>query len=175
MTDCQSEIGEGVNHHERPAINGDVWGRLSTFSHDVHLFQADGQPKLLTGIRLMINQLLQLQISFSMSHQCCIVREKHLMDADPHYLCSGAQASNVEQLTISSGAEVDALSKSVRANLKSMEKNIPKRVSARIQPCFTPLLTGKASEVLPLKQTILCMSSWKMWSCCTVLGAALHL
>ena len=37
---------------------------------------------------------------------------------------------------------------------------MPKSVGARTQPCFTPLLTGKASQVAPLKHTVMCMLSW---------------
>ena len=50
---------------------------------------------------------------------------------------------------------------SSNAYWRCMEKKITKRVGAGKQPCFTPLLTGKASEVTPLKQTVLCISSWK--------------
>ena len=71
-------------------------------------FQADGQPELFTGVRLMINQLSQT--SFSMQHQCYIISKKHLTDENLHYLCSVVQASDVEYLSISCGAEVDALS-----------------------------------------------------------------
>ena len=52
-------------------------------------------------------------------------------------------------------------SQSAKAYWRSIEKKIPKRVGARTQPCFTPLLTGKGSEVAPSKQTVLCMSWWK--------------
>ena len=44
---------------------------------------------------------------------------------------------------------------------RCMGKKNPKKAGARKQPCFTPLLTGKASEVAPLKQTVLRISSWK--------------
>ena len=55
----------------------------------------------------------------------------------------------------------------MKACWRNTEKSIPKRVCARTQPCFTPLLTGKVSEVSLLKQTVLCRSPWKdttMWS-----------
>ena len=34
------------------------------------------------------------------------------------------------------------------------------KVDASTQPCLTPLPTGKASEVPPLKHIVLCMPSW---------------
>ena len=37
------------------------------------------------------------------------------------------------------------------------EKNIPNRVCARIQPCLTPLLIGKAFETAPSYRTVLFM------------------
>ena len=49
---------------------------------------------------------------------------------------------------------------SLKAYWRSMEKNMQKSVGARTEPCFTPLLTGKASEVAPLNHTVLCMLSW---------------
>ena len=49
---------------------------------------------------------------------------------------------------------------SLKAYWRSMEKKMPKNVGARTQPCFTPMLTGKASEVAPLKHNVLCMLSW---------------
>ena len=50
---------------------------------------------------------------------------------------------------------------SSNAYWRCMEKKIIKRADARKQPFFTPLLTGKASVFAPLKQTVLCISSWK--------------
>ena len=38
---------------------------------------------------------------------------------------------------------------------------MPNNVGASTQPCLTPLLTGKGSEVPPLKHTVLWMPSWK--------------
>ena len=72
-------------------------------------------------------------------------------------VCFAAQAGDVEGLPISSVAEADTLSESSKAYWKNMEKTIPKRVGARTQPCFSPLLNGKASEVIPLKHTMLCI------------------
>ena len=48
-------VGEGVNHLKRAATDGDVLARLSILSCDVCLFQTDGQPELLMGVRQMIN------------------------------------------------------------------------------------------------------------------------
>ena len=38
---------------------------------------------------------------------------------------------------------------SLKAYWRSMKKKMPKSVGARTKPCFTSLLTGKASEVAP--------------------------
>ena len=43
----------------------------------------------------------------------------------------------------------------------SKQKNIPNSVGARTQPCFTPLLTGNALDVAPLKHSVLWMLAWK--------------
>ena len=72
-----------------------------------------------------------------------------------------AQAGDVEEFPIYSVAEADALSESSKAYCRNMYKTIPKRVGARTQPCFTPLLNGKASEVTLLKHTVLFTSSGK--------------
>lgn len=46
---------------------------------------------------------------------------------------------------------------SLKVYWRSMNKKMPKSVGTRMQPCFTPLLTGKISDVVPLKHTVLCM------------------
>ena len=43
----------------------------------------------------------------------------------------------------------------------NIEKKILSKAGAGTQPCSTPLLTRKASEVSPSKQTVLCSPSWK--------------
>ena len=49
----------------------------------------------------------------------------------------------------------------LNAYWRSSEKKIPNSVGASTHPCLTPLLTGNASDVVPLKLTMLCVSSWK--------------
>ena len=66
--------------------------------------------------------------------------------------------SDIEQLAISSGVEVDPLSTVCESILKEHGEEYPKEVLGH---AFTPLLTGDASKVVPLKQTMLYMSSWK--------------
>ena len=75
--------------------------------------------------------------------------------------CFAAQAGDVEELPFCSVAEADALSESSKAYWSNTGKMLPKRVGTRTQPSFTPLRNGKASEVTPLKHTVLCISSWK--------------
>ena len=43
---------------------------------------------------------------------------------------------------------------------KRREIKIQKSVGAKTQPCFTPLLIGKESEVDPTKDTVPLMFSW---------------
>lgn len=47
-----------------------------------------------------------------------------------------------------------------KAYLSSMKK-IPKRVGAKTQTCFTPLPVRKGLHFAPIKQTVMCMFSWK--------------
>ena len=47
-----------------------------------------------------------------------------------------------------------------KACFSTMEKKMLKRVGARTQPCFTPLLTSKGSDMLPSYCTVALMSSW---------------
>ena len=57
----------------------------------------------------------------------------------------------VEQLAVRRGVDVDPLDAVFEDGLRSIEIKMPKSLVARTQPCFTPLLTGKALEVTLLK------------------------
>lgn len=65
--------------------------------------------------------------------------------------------------------ELQPLAQSPNAYFRSMEK-ILKSVGASMHPWFTPVFSGKASDNTPLKQTMLCMSSWKEMTISSSLG-----
>mgnify|MGYP001801150208 CR=1 FL=1 len=47
--------------------------------------------------------------------------------------------------------------------LKTYEKYSPNSVGASTQPCFTPLLIGKLSDIAPLYWKQACIPAWKDW------------
>ena len=60
------------------------------------------------------------------------------------------QTDGQSELLAGVGETIDELLQE-EAYWRSIEKKMQKSVDARTQPCFTPLLTGKTSEVAPLK------------------------
>ena len=50
---------------------------------------------------------------------------------------------------------------SLNATCSIREKNIEKRVGARTQPCFVPVVTSNAGELSLPSQTVAFMFSWK--------------
>jgi hypothetical protein len=84
--------------------------------------------------------------------QRCIFCEQHLPDKDLPSLCLGTQSGDIIQFPICSSADKDSFLTAGKNVMKSIDKQIPNSVGAKTQPCFTPLLTGKASDIPPLKK-----------------------
>ena len=55
-------------------------------------------------------------------------------------------------------------SPSRKASVSMAENIMLKRVGAKTQPCFTPLVTGNASEYSPSSCTLAFMPSWNCWT-----------
>ena len=72
----------------------------------------------------------------------------------------GAESGDVEEFPVWPLTDVDTFCTVYKGILEQYREENPNRVGARTQPCFTPLLTGKALEVVPSKKTVLCMS-WR--------------
>ena len=96
-----------------------------------------------------------------MSCQGCIFSLEHLADEYLRGFGLGAKSGDVKEHSVCHGVNIRSFAAMLVRCWKSMEKKIPNSVGARMQPCFTTLMNGKASDVAPLNRTVPCMLSWK--------------
>ena len=96
-------------------------------AHDVDLFQADRQSKLLTGMGEAV-------------HESSIVSKQQFVDEDFVYFRLSSESCEVEEVTIFMCVKSV---QSLKAHFSTMEKKMPNKVGASTQPCLTPLLTGR--------------------------------
>ena len=100
-------------------------------------------------------------MGYRVRYKGCVVGEQTFADEDTPDLRFGTKSGNVEELAICSCVEVNPSSQSLNAYWRSSEKKIPNSVGASTHPCLTLLPTENASDVVPLKLTMLCVYSWK--------------
>ena len=71
------------------------------------------------------------------------------------------EPSEVEELACAMGMKKNALIGVIKGIFEGIAKKIPNRVGASMNPCWTPLLIHKDSEVALSKLTTPDMSLWK--------------
>lgn len=94
--------------------------------------------------------------------QKTLSRGKDLTD-----LGSGTQMVDVVEFSVYLSADVDTLSAVVEGIAEESGEEDSKECRREDKSLLSPLLSGKKLDVLPLWQTVLCISSWKdlnIWS-----------
>ena len=124
--------------------------------HDVSLLETDGQSELLAGSGQIVHEVLKAL--FAVGCQGGVVCKQQITY---QHLVLARSLATLKSLPSCLVRTYTPSSQSANAYWRSIKKKIPNRVGAKTQPCFTPLLTGKGSEVAPSKQTVLCMPWWK--------------
>ena len=110
-------------------------------------------------MRQLINQALKACLAVRC--QGSIIREQQLAYEHLKVLVLARSLAMLKSLPSAFVRMYTPSEQSAKAYWSNIEKKIPNRVGARTQPSFTHLLTGKASEVAPSNETVLCMYTWK--------------
>ena len=113
----------------------------------------------------LANLLMSLCIAVLECVEGSIVSEEHLTHKYSFDFGLGTDPSHVEEFTVGACMEVHTVSEGFKGKgLEEREKDSKecRRVlhGLKTQPCFTPLLIGKGSEVDPSKDTVSLMYLW---------------
>ena len=119
-------------------------------------FCADGEAKVVKGHWELVNTVLH--VGFGSCVEWTVIDEQKLVDDISLHLCM--KPSEIEDTADSAVSYVDSNIQATKASNIIAENMMLKRVGAKIHPCLSQLVTGKATELSPLSCTLACRPSW---------------
>ena len=79
---------------------------VSTLSHDFGFLEADGQVKVITGVRKAIDEVLEIVVT--LSNQSCIVGKQKVSEENLADFGFRSESGTIEKFAISAGEEKNA-------------------------------------------------------------------